>query len=88
MVRVNFCKGSEKHKAIFHAREAKGSPAKDLAMEIPHNLYEALLKYVNLNNPDLILVLQIEGTEFKWGFTSESWLKQYSCRDSFREYVV
>jgi hypothetical protein len=88
MVRVNFCKGSEKHRAIFHAREAKGCPAEDLAMEIPQNLYETLLKYTSLNNPDLILVLQVEGTDFKWGFTSDSWLRQHLCRDSFREYVV
>ena len=88
MVRVNFCKGSEKHRAIFHAREGNGSPSEDLTMEIPQNLYETLLKYANLNNPDLILVLQVEGTDFKWGFASESWLRQHSCRDSFREYVV
>ena len=88
MVRVNFCKGSEKHRAVFHAREAKDSPPKDISMEIPQNLYEALLKYVNMNNPDIILVLQVEGHAFKWGFTSESWLRHYSCRDGFQEYVV
>jgi hypothetical protein len=57
-------------------------------MEIPQNLYEVLLRYVGLNNPDLILVLQAQGDEFKWGFTSETWLKQYSCRDNFRKCVV
>jgi len=88
MVRVNLCKGSEKHRAIFHARENKGSPAEDITMEIPQNLYETLLKYVSMNNPDLILVLQVEGTDFKWGLTSESWLRQHSCRDGYREYVV
>lgn len=88
MVRVNFCKGSEKHRAIFHVREAKGSPSEDLTMEIPQNLYETLLKYVNMNNADLIFVLQVEGTDFKWAFTSESWLKQHSHKDNFREYVV
>ena len=87
-VRVNFSKGSDKHRAIFHAREATGSPAEDLTMEIPQNLYETLLKYVSLNNPDLILVMQVEGNDFKWGLTSESRLKQYSFRDSFRDYVV
>ena len=88
MVRVNFCKGNEKHSAIFHAREANGSPEQDLTMEIPQNLYETLLKYVSLNNPDLILVLQVEGTDFKWGLTSESWLRQHSFRDNFRDYIV
>jgi hypothetical protein len=88
MVRVNFCKGSERHRAIFHARETKDSPGEDITLEIPQNFYETLLKYVSLNNPDLLLVLQVEGTDFKWGFTSESWLRQHSCRDSFRGYVV
>ena len=88
MVRVNFCKGSERHKAIFCARETKESPAEDITLEIPQNLYETLLKYVSMNNPDLLLVMQVEGTDFKWGFTSESWLRRHSCRDSFREYVV
>lgn len=88
MVRVYFCKGDMKHKAIFCAKEAKDGPSKDLTMEIPQDLYEVLLKYVGLNNPDLMLVLQVEGGEFKWGFTSETWLKQYSRKDNFRKYVV
>jgi hypothetical protein len=87
-VRVHLCKGDKKHKATFCAREATDGPSKELAMEIPQNLYEVLLRYVGLNNPDLILVLQAQGDEFKWGFTSETWLKQYSCRDNFRTYVV
>lgn len=87
-VRVHLCKGDVKHKAIFCAKETKDGQSKDLAMEIPQNLYEVLLKYVRLNNPDLILVLQVEGSDFKWGFTSETWLKQYSRKDNFRKYVV
>ncbi len=89
-VRVYFCKGDMKHKAIFCAKEAKDGPSKDLTMEIPQDLYEVLLKYVGLNNPDLILVLQVEDGEFKWGFAraSETWLKQYSRKDNFRKYVV
>jgi len=87
-VKVHFCKGNLKHKAIFRAKEAKDGQAKELAMEIPQNLYEVLLKYVQLNNPDLVLVLQVEGAEFKWGFTSETWLKQYSSGDNFRKYIV
>jgi hypothetical protein len=87
-VRVHFCRGDTRHRAVFCAKEAKDGPSKDLAMEIPQNLYEVLLKYVHLNNPDLILVLQVEDGEFKWGFISETWLKQYSSRDNFRRYVV
>jgi hypothetical protein len=87
-VRVHFCKDNVKHKAIFCAKEAKDGPSKDLVMEIPQNLYEVLLKYARLDNPDLILVLQVKGDDLKWGFTSETWLRQYSCRDSFRKYVV
>jgi hypothetical protein len=87
-VRVHLCKGGTKHKATFCAREANDGTSEELAMEIPQNLYEVLLRYVGLNNPDLILVLQAQGDEFKWGFTSETWLKQYSCRDNFRKYVV
>jgi len=87
-VRVHFCKGDMKHKAIFCAKEAKDGSSENLAIEIPQNLYEVLLKYARLNNPDLILFLQVDGGDFKWGFTSETWLKQYSCRDNLRKYVV
>lgn len=87
-VRVHFCKGDLKHKAVFCAKEANDGPSKNLTMEIPQNLYEVLLEYVRLSNSDLILVLQVQGAEFKWGFASETWLKQYSCRDNFRRYVV
>jgi hypothetical protein len=69
---------NEKYGAIFHAREACGSAAEDIMMDIPQKLYETLWKCASLNNPDLILVLHVEGTDFKWGFTSESWLKQHS----------
>lgn len=87
-VRVSFHNGNERHKAIFHARETKDNPPEDLALEIPNNLYETLVKYANLNDPDLILVLEIEGNDFKWGFASESWLKKYSGKDNFHRYVV
>jgi hypothetical protein len=88
MVRVNHRKENEKYAAIFHAREATGSDAEDITMEIPQNLYEALLKYASLDNRDLMLVLQVEGDNFKWGFTKESELKPYLRRDNTREYVV
>ena len=88
MVRVDFRKGNDKHRAVFHATGTQGGTAEDLTMEIPQNLYETLLKYAGLNNPDLILVLQVEGNGFRWGFTSESLLKQYSSLDNFRKYVV
>ena len=87
-VRVHLCKGSTKHHAIFCAREANDGQLKELTMEIPQNLYDVLLKYVHLNNPDLLLVLQVEGDEFKWGFTNETRLKKYSCRDDYGKYVV
>jgi hypothetical protein len=87
-VRVHLCKGGTKHKATFCAREANDGQSKELTMQIPQNLYEVLLKYVGLNNPDLILALRVDGDEFKWGFTSETWLKQYLGRDNFRKYVV
>jgi hypothetical protein len=87
-VRVHLCKGDTKHQATFCTREANDGQSKELKMEIPQNLYDILLKYVRLNNPDLLLVLQVEGNEFKWGFTSETRLKQYSCRDNYGKYVV
>ncbi|HVP16488.1 MAG TPA: hypothetical protein VMT42_03895 [candidate division Zixibacteria bacterium] len=87
-VRVHLCKGSTKHQATFCAREANDGQSKELTMKIPQNLYDVLLEYVRLNNPDLLLVLQVEGDEFKWGFTSETRLKQYSCKDNYGKYVV
>lgn len=87
-VHVSFHNGNERHKAVFHARETKDAPAGDLALEIPSNLYETLLKYAKADDPDLILILEVEGNDFKWGFASERWLKKYSGKDSFYRYIV
>jgi hypothetical protein len=87
-VRVHLSKGDAKHKAIFCAKEINDGPSKDLAMEIPKNLYDVLLRYVRLNDPDLILLLDVDGGEFKWSFTSETRLRQYLSKDNFRRYVV
>lgn len=66
-VRVHFCKGDMKHEAIFCAKETKDGLSKDLAMEIPQDLYEVLLKYVRMNNPDYTR-LAGRGQQLQMGF--------------------
>lgn len=88
MVHVHFCEGKEKHNAIFCAKETEDGPTRKFGMEIPQKLYEILLEYTKLGNPDLILILHVEGNDFQWGLTSESWLRHHSYGTDIKRYVV
>ncbi len=87
-VQVHFSKGKGKHQAVFYAKEVGKESMQGLDMEIPHKLYETLVEYTKLDSSDLILVLHVEANNFKWGFTSENWLKQYAGRCNVSKYVV
>lgn len=87
---VSVCldEGQKAHKATFHAQTVEDSKRCDLDLEIPQNLYDTLVEYTKLGNPDLILMLFHENNTFKWSLMSESWLKQYSNMNNIDKYVV
>jgi hypothetical protein len=80
--------GMEKLKAIFHAKRASDNASEDLDIEINKGTYNMLMEYAKLDKLDLIMVLQIEGSEARWCLMSEEWLqKQYDVAGK-RSYVV
>jgi hypothetical protein len=87
-VRVHFCEGRETHKAIFHAKDTAGGELEDLDMDIPQKLYELLMEYTKTDDSDLMVVLHVEGKEFKWGLVSESWLRRYINSNIAAGYIV
>jgi hypothetical protein len=87
-VSVHLCEGQKVHKATFHAQTVENSQHCDLDFEIPQDLYDTLVQYTKLGNPDLILMLFHEKDTFTWSLISESWLKQYSNMNNIDRYVV
>ena len=75
-VNVQFREGANMHKAVFHARKAKGTTFQELEVKISQAAYKMLIEYAQLDNFDLILVLRIDGNESKWCLMSEEWLKK------------
>jgi hypothetical protein len=69
----------DKIRAVFHAKRAGDNSAQDLDIEINKATYDMLLEYAKLDKVDLILVLQIEGTNSKWCLMSEAWLNNATC---------
>ena len=87
-VNVKLQDGADRVKATFHGRRCADNKPQDLDVEISHSAYDALLEYAKLDKLDLVLVLQIEGTEAKWCLMDENWLKKqvYSVYQPF--YIV
>jgi hypothetical protein len=77
-VNVKVQQGADTLKAIFHAKRASDNHFEDLDIEITKNTYNMLIEYAKLDKVDLIMVLQIEGSDARWCLMSEEWLaKQY-----------
>ena len=87
-INVRLREGELKHDATFHAKNPSDNLYYDLEFEIPQTLYEILVEYTKMANPDLILVLALENKVFKWSLVSESWLKNYSNKANPSHYVV
>ena len=75
------------YNAVFSAKRLGDSQLMDLGFEIPRNMYDVLMEYTKLGNSDLLLVLNVEGDDFKWGLVSESWLRQQTD-SKVRRYVI
>jgi hypothetical protein len=81
---------SEKKKsysAVFSAKRLSDSQLMDLGFEISRKLYDILVEYTKLDDSDLLLVLQVKGSDFKWGLVSEAWLRQQT-KSKMHRYIV
>ena len=87
-VNVKMHEGADKLKAVFHTKSAQDSSIKDLALEINQGTYDILMEYAKLDKLDLIMVLQIEGTNAKWCLMSEDWLKTQFPSSYSKSYIV
>ena len=88
MVKVHFRKGEEMQRAIFHARKAEDERFCDLNLKIPCKLYDILVDYTKRSDPDLLLVLSMENSHFRWSLVSESFLKRQLSPCSSCAYIV
>jgi len=87
-VNVEINEGTEKLRAVFHARRMPGNETEDLNIEINQRVYDVLMEYAKLDKIDLILVLQICGDEAKWCLMSEDWLRNQTSSKGKFAYVV
>ncbi len=79
---------SDKLKAIFHAKRLPDNQPEDLNIEINQKLYDMLIEYAKLDKFDMILVLQINGSESKWCLMSENWLQNQTKSVGQTTYIV
>ena len=87
-VNVNQCDDKEAYDAVFHAKEVPVNKSCELNFKIPHLLCDVLIEYAKLDNPDAILILNIENNRFTWNVLSEAWLKQTSNIQNVKHYVA
>jgi hypothetical protein len=87
-VHVNVDHGKSVHNAVFHAKEVSSNVCRDLHFEIPLMLCDVLIEYAKLDNPDAVLVLDVEGTDFRWNVLSEAWLKQKLNVQNIKQYIA
>ncbi len=88
LVKVRLCEGKNKHNAVFHAKEIHLSQFTDLSLDIPRGLYDALVEYAKLNDPDMILVLNVKNDSYNWNLVSDAWVKQAASAQNTKKYIV
>jgi hypothetical protein len=86
-VNVHCSEGKKGYSAVFSAKRLEDNKSLDLDFEISRSLYDVLVEYTKLEDSDLLLVLQVEGDDFKWGLVSDSWLRQ-QAESKISRYVV
>ncbi len=87
-VNVQIQEGADKIRDVFHAKRAADNGSQDLDIEINQSTYDVLLEYAKLDKLDLIMVLQIEGTDSKWCLMSEDWLRNQLPYVGNASYIV
>ncbi|PVX23428.1 MAG: hypothetical protein CW716_12185 [Candidatus Bathyarchaeum sp.] len=86
-VTVKQTKEQKKYNATFSAKRLGDTQQTNLGFQIPQSMYNILTEYTKLDNPDLLLVLHVDGDDFKWGLVSESWLRQQTD-SKINRYVI
>jgi hypothetical protein len=87
-IRFYFSKDEEMHRALLHSKGLRDGQLENLEFKVSRKLFELLTEYAKMNNPDLLLVLFIEGKELKWQLLSESCLKQQLNQKKAYRYIV
>jgi hypothetical protein len=87
-VNVKVQQDAEMLEAVFHAKRASDNAAEDLNIEITKNTYNMLMEYAKLDKLDLIMVLQIVGSDARWCLMSEEWLQKQYDKVGKSSYVV
>ena len=87
-VNVQINKDANKIKAIFHVKQASDNSSQDLDVEISQGTYDMLVEYAKLDKLDLIMILQIEGTNSKWCLMTEDWLRTLPSNARNANYIV
>ena len=75
------------YNAVFRAKRVGSDQLVNLAFDISQNLYDVLVEYTKLDDSDLLLVLRVDGKDFKWSFVSESWVRR-QVESKVSQYVV
>lgn len=86
-VHVRSSEEKQAYNAVFNAKRLEDNKVLDLDFEISRNLYDVLIEYTKLGNSDLLLVLHVEGDEFRWGLVSDKWMKR-QAENKISRYVV
>ena len=86
-VNVQYSEGKKVYSAVFRAKRVGSGQLVDLGFDISQNLYDVLVEYTKLDDSDLLLVLHVDGKDFKWSFVSESWLRR-QVESKVSRYVV
>jgi hypothetical protein len=87
-VKVHFFGEEKMHKAIFHAKTVFDGQLQDLHLDITRKLYNILVEYTKLDNPALILMLQIEDKGFRWCLLDEKSLRHQVSGNDVRKYIA
>lgn len=87
-VNVYFIEGQDECRAIFHARKVLDNVNVDIDLNVNRRLYDLLIEYTQLNNPEVLLVLYVEENNFNWHLISEKWLKRYIKSLNAQMYIV
>ncbi|MCW4035312.1 MAG: hypothetical protein NWF03_08110 [Candidatus Bathyarchaeota archaeon] len=75
------------YNAVFRAKRLADNQMLELDFEISQKLYDVLMDYTGLDNPDLLLVLYFDNNDFTWRFVSDAWVRQ-QISSKVNRYIV
>lgn len=87
-VNVQFIENGDKCLAVFHAKNVANNQSEEVKLVITRKLYDVLVDYVKRDDPDVMLLLCVDGNLCSWYLVSERLLKQQFNADDRVSYVV